>query len=92
LLRNAIIWNRSSMVREDEVGGLEDGAVGPEGDGGAGATAGRIADHLELGALRAPVGELDVVALAVAVDLDHHPLGQALTTETPTPWRPPDTL
>jgi hypothetical protein len=73
---------------------LEDRGVGPEGDGGAGAwTAGR-ADHLELGPLDelAALGELDLVALAVAVDLDHHPLDSALTTETPTPWRPPDTL
>jgi hypothetical protein len=33
-----------------------------------------------------------LVAVAVAVDLDHDPLDSALTTDTPTPWRPPDTL
>ena len=41
----------------------------------------------------AAVGELHAVALAVAVDLDDElRLDSALTTDTPTPWRPPETL
>ena len=54
-----------------ELGGLEEAPVRPEGDGGARAAAGCVADDLELGLLGAAFGELDLVALAVAVDLDH---------------------
>ena len=70
LLRNAIIWQPLEERAGAELDGLEDRGVGPERDGGAGAAAGRVADDLELGLRLAAVGELDAVALAVAVDLD----------------------
>ena len=50
--------------------GVEDRRVGPEGDGGAGAAPGRLADDLELALGLAAVGELHAVVVAVAVDLD----------------------
>ena len=52
----------------------------------------RLADDLELGLELPAVLEVDVVALAVAVDLASTRRDSALTTETPTPWRPPETL
>ena len=64
----------------DELGALgdEDRGVGPERDGGAGGAAarGRRPDDLELALRLAALGVLLVVALAVAVDLEHEPLGQ----------------
>ena len=59
-----------------ELQGLEHGAVGPEGDGGARAPARRVADDLELGLHPAAVDELHAVVLAVLVDLDDQAAGE----------------
>src|SRR3546814_2937694 len=61
-----------------EGGGLEDRAVGPERDGGAGAALRCVADDLELGLGDAAVGELHAVPLALAVDLDHEAGGESV--------------
>ena len=71
---------------------LEDGRVRPEGHGGAGPAARRLAGHLELAGRLAALGEFDLVVVAVAVDVQWSRTERALTTEIPTPWRPPDTL
>ncbi len=61
-----------------ELGGLEDGGVGPERHGGAGAATGGVAHHLELAGGLAAVGEGHLVVLAVAVDLDDEPRGEGV--------------
>src|SRR5581483_5664630 len=53
-----------------ELGLVEDRAVGPERDRGAGAAAGRVADDRQLRDDLAAVAELHPVAFALAVDLD----------------------
>ena len=63
---------------------------GEEGDFGAALAVG-VADHLER-RHRIAMGELDEMFLAVAPDAQVQLLDSALTTETPTPCRPPDTL
>ena len=75
-----------------ELGLFEHGGIGPERDRRARASARRLAGDFELALRLAAVRELDAVALAVAVDLDDQPLDSALTTDTPTPCRPPETL
>ena len=64
-----------AVVQDVEVidGGLEDLVVRPEGDGGAGRTGGADLAHL-LSGLAA--GELHLIDLAVATDLDVHLLGE----------------
>ena len=81
----------------DELGALGDEhrRVRPERHRRAGlaAAAGRVADDLHLSLRLAALGVLLAVALALAVDLEDEALGlSALTTLTPTPCRPPDTL
>ena len=65
-----------------ELDGLEDGGVGPERDGGAGAAAGRVADDLQLRLGHAAVVELHPVALAVAVDFDDRAASTARSPPT----------
>jgi hypothetical protein len=74
---------------EAELGGLEDLRVGLERDLGAALL--RRAGDLEIGpaACRARSSAVD---LAVAPDLELERSDSALTTETPTPCRPPETL
>jgi hypothetical protein len=92
LLRNAIICRRSRIVRDTNsvpskmVPSGQNVTVVPV------RAPGRVADDLQLALGLAAVGELHDVALAVAVDLDEDRSDRALTTDTPTPWRPPETL
>ena len=80
-MRKAIVCSRSSTVRAMELGALggEDRRVRPERDRGAGVRpAAAWADDLQLALRLAALGVLLAVALAVAVDLDHEPLGQGV--------------
>jgi hypothetical protein len=56
-----------------ELGDLEDERIGPEADGGAGTALGRLAHHRQLGLELAAPLEVEVVALAVPVDLALEP-------------------
>src|SRR3546814_17968041 len=64
-----------------EVGGLEDRAVGPERDGGAGAALRNVADDLELGLGDAAVGELHALPIALSVALHHSAGGESVARQ-----------
>ena len=70
LLRNAIIWKRSSRVWARKLVSSKMVGSGQKRDGGAGAPAGGLAGDVELGLELAALLEVHVVAVAVAVDLD----------------------
>ena len=77
---------------EIEFGDLERLGARQEGDPGALLAFGRRADDLER-RFGIAVAEAHEMLLAVAPDGEVEPFAEsALTTETPTPWRPPDTL
>ena len=77
---------------EIKFGDLERVGAGQEGDPRALLALGRRADDLQR-RLGIAVAEAHEMLLAVAPDGELEPFAEsALTTLTPTPWRPPETL
>ena len=74
-----------------EVGLFEDGGIGPERHRRASAAARCLAGDLELALRLATLRELEPVVLLRSTSSTRR-LDNAFTTETPTPWRPPETL
>ncbi len=71
---------------------LEDGGIGPEGDGGAGTAARCRSGHLELARGLPPFSNSITWWSSSRSISSTNRVESALTTETPTPCRPPETL
>jgi hypothetical protein len=77
------------QARDGDLGRIEIAGIRPEADRGAGIGLADCADDFELAALVA-ARETLVVFLAAAANPDFQVFDSALTTDTPTPCRPPE--